>query len=49
MTILNDNAVEPNERFIANLSLLSSVGAQVIIGPGNASAVIEIRSEDGKR
>ena len=47
LTIINDQLVELDESFIANLSLISSVGARVIIGPDNASAVVEIISEDG--
>ena len=47
VTIINDYYVELDERFLANLSLISSVGARVIIDPGNSSAVVEIKSEDG--
>ena len=47
VTIINDQLVELDESFIANLSLISSVGARVIIGPDNASIVVEIISGDG--
>ena len=47
VTIINDQIVELDESFIANLSLISSVGARVIIGPYNASAIVEIISGDG--
>ena len=47
VTIIDDGFVELNESFIANLSLTNSVGARVIIGPGNATAVVEIRNANG--
>lgn len=43
--IINDDLVELNETFIANLTLVSKVGLDVIIDPGQA--VINIISEDG--
>ena len=48
VTIINDQHAELTESFLTNLSLISNVSAHVIIDPGNASAVIEIHSEDGQ-